>query len=214
MPHPFYVVAQGQRVFNGEHYRLSPRALVVDYLAGRAGNGDWYFRRFNQCLGAVENEVGIIERRRRGNRRDIAPNLIVYWLRHIRCHRRDIKQAVGHFFEVDLYFPVAPREIGPLREEHRRVAMRIERDNRPVQGLRALVNRRLADEPLEDFSALFAEPFGVPLDAHKRLVLRAFYGFDDAVFRAGDDAEIVRRAIDNLMMERIDTQQVTVVNVA
>ena len=130
-------------------------------------------------------------------------------LRKIGHHDRGIETALGHFVNVDKDFRIAAVEIDVLIKEHRRVAMRIEREVRGVPTAGATIVVRFAHKVGEKCARILAfEAFGVPLYAQNALALRAFHGFDDAVGSHGRDTQVRAGGVDRLVVEGIDQNPV------
>ena len=139
----------------------------------------------------------------------------VYLLRELFAHLRlwqvgghddGVLAAVGHLVQVVENAGVALVEAHALWEEHRGVAMGVEREDAVVQAFGPMECRSFVDEPLEEWQTVFAEPFGMPLYGEDGLELVALDGFDDTVGCLGRDAESGTGGSHSLMMERVDKQ--------
>ena len=96
-------------------------------------------------------------------------------------HRNGVLTPIGHLVQVVENARVAPSELNTLWKEHRRVAMRVERQHSVVRGFGLSKVFRFTNEPLKQFESVFFEPFRMPLYAHNILKFAAFHGFNNAI---------------------------------
>ena len=100
---------------------------------------------------------------------------------------------------------VATAEIYTLREEHRRIAMSIEREDALMEITGATIVSSLLDEPGEDGGTIFrGHTLRMPLDTDDAFILTTLYRLDDTISRTGSHAETLTRIRNGLMMEGVN----------
>ena len=191
------ICSEGKGIFDAGHHTAQPCLLVGREVGGRIGHAG--LRTIgHHVFQPVENLIGL------GGGGGIGGSAATV-LRKIGHHDRGIETAFGHFVNVDKDFRIAAVEIDVLIEEHRRVAMRIEREVRGVPTSGATIVVRFAHKVGEKCARILAfEAFGMPLYAQNALALRAFHGFDDAVGSNGRDTQVRAGGVDRLVVEGID----------
>ena len=120
--------------------------------------------------------------------------------------------SLGHLVQVDEHVRVARVEADVLVEEHRRVAVAVERDDAPVHRLGVGERGGFCREPAEERQHALVpgenHALRVPLHAEHRLVFRRLDRLDDAVGCPSADPEAGCGLTDRLVVERVDGQAV------
>ena len=107
--------------------------------------------------------------------------------------------------EVDEDTWVATAEIDTLREEHRRIAMSIEREDTLMEVAGTTIVSSLLDEPGEDGGTIFRRhTFRMPLDTDDAFILTTLYRLDDTISRTGSHSEALTWVANGLMMEGVN----------
>ena len=113
-----------------------------------------------------------------------------------------------HLVQVNENALVARSEVDTLREEHRRVAMRVEGYDVAVHLLRLGVQLCFSHEPAEEGQTVVAHPFGMPLHGKDRLLLlHALHGLNDAVGCHRRHLQVRSGVVDGLVVERVDVER-------
>ena len=200
----FELVLQRKTVFNGQNDGFQPHSLVFTEVVGRAGESQVRLLLLDDGFNLVENAVGVCIGRESGQmRRERREFLVGLWLRQIGRHRNAVQTPVGHLVQIDEDARVALLEMDALREEHRRVAMGVERQNFFMYLFGFVIVTCFFHEPSKELQALFLQPFRMPLHAQNRLVLGAFHRLDGAVGSRRRDAESLPGVVNGLMVQRI-----------
>ena len=135
--------------------------------------------------------------------------LVALQLFQIGHHDDSVEAAFPHFEEVHLEQRVASTEVDVLSEEHRCVAMGVEREDRMMHTFRTLEQLRFIHDPGEDIATGVpgvAQTFGMPLHSENRLVLRGLHGLYHSVGRPCRHSEARGHLTYGLVMERVDGQ--------
>ena len=201
------VVLNGESVFNPEHYGMPPGALVSVQVGRRLSDAKVRNVLVYNAFERVEDVVGVCFRTVKPRRHLVGKRLAGLGLRQIGGHYDRILSPFVHLVKVNKYARVAPVEVYALRKEHRRVAMRVQSERPPVNGLGLSELCRPADKPLEQGQPFITKPFGMPLHAHDRLELAALNGLYHAVGRHRRHRETPSAGTHSLMMERVDGQR-------
>ena len=166
-------------------------------IIGRAGDTDIVAILRHDGLDLVEDGIGI-GLRPFGRLRDLR-----HGLRQVSHHDRSILAPLGHLMEIDEDLRVAMVETDFLREEHRGVAVGVERQHTVVHAMGLTVTPGLSDKPPEERQTIL-QTFRMPLHTEDWLILRTLHGLDDAIGRGGDDTELITGVIDSLVVEGVD----------
>ncbi len=198
------VVLQGQPILYAEHDALSTLALVAVKISRSTGDAEILAVLAHYLFYLVEDEVGIL-RRSINLESHLATEALAYLrLRQVSHHGCGILVSIGHLVQIHENARVTMVELHTLREEHRSVAMGIERKDSLVQLLGSIEIASLVHQPLENLQALLAKPLWMPLHTEYLLVLVALYRLDDAIGGFGNDAHVLARLAHSLMVERVD----------
>ena len=96
-----------------------------------------------------------------------------------------------------------------LGEEHRGVAMGVERQDTIVRQMGLAIGSSLGYQPLEQGKSRL-QALGMPLHTQHRLKLGALDRLDDAISGLGHHAELITRRLHGLMVERVDKKRLLV----
>ena len=110
---------------------------------------------------------------------------------------------LGHLVQIDEDAWVALVEAYALVEEHRGVAVGVERDDAVVYVLGCTELSCLIDEPLKDGQSRL-QPLGMPLHAENSLIFCTLHALDDTIGSMGRDAETLPPVGHCLMVETVD----------
>ena len=199
------VAFKRQSVLDAEHNALATLVLVHPEIVGRTCNADIRTVLSDNRLYLIKDEVGIGL-----GSADIETYLLgegLAWLRlwQVAHHDGGILTTFRHLMEIDQNLRITMVEMNSLREEHRGIAMGIEREH-TLMGMTSLtIAAGLANEPLEKGQTV-GHTLRMPLHADDRLILTALYRLDDAVGRFGDDAELAAWLFYCLVVEGVDEE--------
>ena len=128
-------------------------------------------------------------------------------LRDIRHHDAGVEATFCHLMEIHQQLRVAAVEVHAFVEEHRRVAVRVERQADLVEGFCLAeclrLRREVAEEGHHAFIAGGEEAFRVPLHAHDAARF-VFHGLNHAVLRPSRCREAGTGVGYRLMVEGVD----------
>ena len=209
--HVLHVVVERQSVLNGKHDALAAFPLVFIQVGRCAGDADVAVVLAHDVLNLVEDEVGILHGTAHGEGHLLRELLANLGLRQVCRHGDGALPSLGHFLKVHQDARVALVEMYALGEEHRGVAVGVERHDAAVQLLGHVEVVGLAHQPLKQWQSAL-QTFGVPLHAHDGAELRALDGFHDAVGGRGSDAEALSGLTDGLVVEAVDVDSIFVVD--
>ena len=129
-------------------------------------------------------------------------------LGQVGSHNGGIESALLHLVQVQTHLGAATRDVDALVEVHRRVAMRVERQDAAVHFAGTAITVGFAREMLEEgyhhAVGLHDETLGMPLYADDALEFVALHGFYDTVCGTCGDAQLRSGIAHALMVERID----------
>ena len=143
------VVLYGQTVFYSQNDALLSSRLVGIKLLGRAGQSHILVVFGNDVFNLVKDEVGIVSRPFHIESDLLAEGFTWFRLWQISHHGGGILAPFGHLMQVYEYAWVALVEPNVKREEHRRIAMGVERKHFGVHALGFGEGFGLLNDPLK-----------------------------------------------------------------
>ena len=204
--HILNIMAQRQCVLDAEHDAASALALVFVEVLGRARNAEIAAVALHDVFYLVEDGVGIGEGSDRLGLLHprgvhlLTEGLANLGLRQIGHHGDGLLAPFLHLVHIDQDAGIALLEMDALMEEHRGVAMGVERDNAAVQVFCHVELVGLAHHPFEDGQSA-VEPFGMPLHTQDAFLFGALDGLDGAVGGSCRHPEPLAGSADGLVME-------------
>ena len=179
------VIFYGKTVLYAQHNALLTSKLVALYIVRSACKRHILRLALHYLRYLVEYEVSVCLRRLYREVYEFAERLSLaflrctvtlhIWLWQIAHHEGGVKPSLSHLVKINEYAWVALGEVNTLMEEHRRVAVSVERQHARVHLLRLAILPCPVNEPLEQWQSVFAEPFRMPLHSDDALMLRTLH---------------------------------------
>ena len=196
------VPLDGQSILNAEHDALASFMLVHPEIIRRTGDANILLILGNNLLYLIKDEIGIVLGTSHVEINNRGKGLVCLWLWQISHHDSSILTSFRHFLQINEDLRVTLVKVNPLREEHRGVAMGVEREHPIMHTVGLTVGTRLTHEPLEEGLPRF-KTLRMPLHTQHRFILTALHRLNDAVRRTSYDTEPWTWLRNGLMMERV-----------
>ena len=180
---------EGDTILNAQHDALATSPFIFPQFCRCTGNPHIITLLPDNSLYLIEDIICI----GRG---------ILGRLRQIGSHDGRVETTLGHLLQIDEDTWIALIESDALWEEHRGVAMGVERQNTIVQLMGLTIILCLFDQPLEQGQTTL-HTFRMPLNAKDRLELVALHRLDDAIRGSRHNTELRAWVADSLMMEGV-----------
>src|SRR5574344_168995 len=205
------VALKGKSVLYAEHNGFLSVILVGNEFGRSAGKGKIAIVGSNDVLYLIEYQVGIFLWTVDIKAHVLSEGLTLLGLRQISHHDSGILTTIGHLVQIHKQLRVTAVEAHIVGKEHRCVAVGVECENTIVHITCGTIVGSLTNKPLEQRESV-VDTFGMPLHTNNRLHLRTFHSLNNTVARTGYNTESIPNFAYCLMMEGIDIQRATTVN--
>ena len=155
----------------------------------------------NHCFNFGQQSVCLLRSGGQMLRRSLA-------LRQIGHHDGGVKSPFGHLVQIDKHLGITVVEVNATIEEHRRVAMAVERQDTTMNVTSAAIESTLVHEATENREhhviSSREETLGMPLHTYGKAEISTLDGFNDTVSRPCRHTKVSSGTDNSLMMKGVD----------
>ena len=195
------VAIECQTILDTHHDTLASGTLIVPQLLRRTGKRQIIGILCHDLFNLIKDIIG------KGTLLALHALPLVTILRQVSHHNRGILTSLCHLMQVNEDTWVASGEVHILREEHRRVAMGVERQGVMMHTLHLLELPCLVHQPLEDRQSVGTHTLRMPLHTQDRLELGTLNSLYHPIGSTADNTETRSGIAHRLMMEGVDIER-------